>query len=201
MISRRTTRKAGCLVECALTLNIDQLIRAGGLRPWPTSGQVSWTLAPGQSTSVNFTAYPAIPGGFLQLEFAVSGSQLRQTIALATTTPHFGGTRWWFICPVTGERVGRLHLPPGASQFASRQAHGLTYACQTEDFYARAARRSRKLSARLGDDIGPPSVPLKPKGMRWTTYARHLEQIKRFEGTADGWWLKLAARWSARGLL
>jgi hypothetical protein len=126
MISKRADGKAGHLVEHALTLNIDQLIRAGGLKPWPTSGRLSWTGPLGQSSSVNFLAHLVIPRGYLQLDFTVWDRQVRQTIALATTKPHFGGTRWWFICPVTGKRVGRLHLPPGASQFASRQAHGLT---------------------------------------------------------------------------
>src|SRR5262245_33711392 len=128
MISKRAARRAADhLVEHALTLNIDQLIRAGGLRPRPTSGQLSWAGPLGQSSSVNFQACLAISDGYLNLNFERQGGpelnhQVRQTIALDTTKPHFGGTRWWFICPVTGERVGRLHLPPGASQFASRVA-------------------------------------------------------------------------------
>src|SRR5262249_31636531 len=100
MISTRAARKARHFVECALTLNIDQLIRAGGLRTWPTSGQLSWTLGPRQSTSVNFQAHLVIPNGYLQLDFMVFGRPIRQTIVLATTGPHFGGRRWWFICPV-----------------------------------------------------------------------------------------------------
>src|SRR5262249_45115848 len=124
MISKRA---AGHLVEHALMLNIDQLIRAGGLRPWPTSGQLNWT---GRASSVNFQAYLVNPGGYLQLDFTIGDRQVSQTIALDSTRPHYGGTRWWFVCPVTGERVGRLHLPPDASQFASRVHHGLTYACQ-----------------------------------------------------------------------
>jgi hypothetical protein len=88
MISIRRA-KASQLVEHALTLNIGQLIRAGVLRPWPTSGQLTWTLARGQRASVNFQAHLA--GGYLQLDFTVWGRQARQTIAFATTEPHFGG--------------------------------------------------------------------------------------------------------------
>ena len=207
MISRRRASRAGQLVEQALTLNIDQLIRAGGLkRGWRTSGQLSWTS--GQASSVNFEAYLANWAGHLQLDFVVredttgSSRHVRQTIAFATTKPRFGGTRWWFVCPSTGERVGRLHLPPGATEFLSRRAHGLTYACQTEDFYARAARRSRKLMARLGADAGPGwPPPLKPKRMRWATYLRYAGQIEACERVADRRWVKVARRWMARGFV
>jgi hypothetical protein len=145
--------------------------------------------------------------GYLNLNFEVQGGpelnhQVRQTIALVTTKPHFGGTRWWFICPVTGERVGRLHLPPGASQFASRVHHDLTYACQSEDVHDRAARRARKLKVRLGDtEPRSPLMPLKQKGMRWTTYQRYAEQIEAFERVADLGWVKMVGRWMARGWL
>jgi hypothetical protein len=209
MISRCQASRGGHLVEQALTLNIDQLIRAGGLRPgWRTSGQLNWTLTSDRSSSVNFEAYLAIPAGYLRLDFVVreettgSSRHVRQTIAFATTKPRFGGTRWWFICPVTGERVGRLHLPPGATHFASRKAHGLIYSCQSEDIYDRAARHSRKLVARLGADAGPSwPPPLKPKRMRWATYLRYAGQIEACERVADRRWAKVAGRWMARGLL
>src|SRR5262245_26092416 len=106
MISKRAAREAGHLVEHALTLNIDELIRAGALSHRPTSGQLSWAEPLGQLSSVNFQGHLVIPGGYLQLDFTVCNRQVRQAIALDTTKPHFGGTRWWFICPETGKRVG-----------------------------------------------------------------------------------------------
>jgi hypothetical protein len=208
MISSRQASKADQLVEYALTLNIDQLIKAGGLRPGShTSGQLHWTFESGQAASANFEVRLTFPDAYVQLDFLIpdgrtgSSREVRQRIALTTTRPRFGGTRWWFLCPVTRERVGRLHLPPGASQFASRRAHGLTYACQTEDIYERAARRSRRLMTRLGADAGSRWIPLKPKGMRWTTYLRYAGQIEAFEKLASGRWAKVAARLNARGLL
>ena len=78
---------------------------------------------------------------------------------------------------------------------------GLTYACQTEDFYCRAARRSRKLFTRLGDEIGPPWMPLKPKGMRWATYLRYINQIKALESVADRRLLMMSVRSKASGFV
>jgi hypothetical protein len=48
-------------------------------------------------------------------------------IGLQTTVPHFGGIRWWFSCPICGRRAAKLYVPPGASIFACRQCHRLTY--------------------------------------------------------------------------
>jgi hypothetical protein len=189
MISRREGRKLERLVEYALTLNIDQfmkVIKTGGENSsLPISGQLCWTFRAGQRSAANFEARLGFPDGYVQLDFLVAdgrtqGSRdVKQRISLTTTRPRFGGTRWWFICPVTGERVGRLYLPAGACQFASRRAHGLAYASQTESINERAARRRRKLLARLGDEDAPFGwMPLKPKRMRWATYLRYLNQIE-----------------------
>jgi hypothetical protein len=183
------------LVEYALTLNIDQIMKAiktgGAHSGLPISGQLCWTFKAGQCSVANFEARLGFLDGYVQLDFPVAdgptqGSlDVKQRISLTTTRPRFGGTRWWFICPVNGERVGRLYLPPGASQFASRRAYGLAYACQTESICARAARRRRKLLVRLGDEDAPFGwTPLKPKRMRWATYVRSIKQLKRLEGSA-----------------
>jgi hypothetical protein len=54
---------------------------------------------------------------------------------------------------------------------------------------------------RLGADAGFHCMPLKPKGMRWTTYLRYAGQIEAFESVAGRRWVKVAARLNACGLL
>jgi hypothetical protein len=195
MISRREGGRLERLIEYALPLNIDQIkkaIKTGGVNSClPISGQLNWTFGPGRRSAANFEARLQFPNGYVELEFLVadertrSSRNVKQRISLSATRPRFGGMRWWFICPVTGERAGRLYLPPGASEFASRRAHGLAYACQTESINERAARRRRKLLARLGDEDAPFGwTPLKPRRMRWATYARSINQIKRLEAVA-----------------
>jgi hypothetical protein len=73
----------------------------------------------------------------LTLLYRVGGEPVRQRISFARTRPHFGGERWWFVCPLLidqGERrlVRALFLPPGARVFGSRQGHGLNYRSQKE---------------------------------------------------------------------
>lgn len=41
---------------------------------------------------------------------------------------HFGGERWYALCPNTGKRCTMLALPPGETHFASVSGWGLSKA-------------------------------------------------------------------------
>lgn len=77
-------------------------------------------------------------------------------VRLVTTTPHYGGTQWWFICPLVCQdggpprRVAKLYLPPGEKYFGSREAYGLTYtSCQESGKYRALFRL---IAAAMGTD-------------------------------------------------
>ena len=53
-------------------------------------------------------------------------------VYLAPTRPHFGGLRWWFVCPQLNRRVRKLYLPVGGRHFWSRHAYEPAYASQRE---------------------------------------------------------------------
>src|SRR6185312_10904763 len=55
----------------------------------------------------------------------------------------YGGVRYYFLCPLIGVRCEQLFLADGI--FASRKAHKLTYASQSEDELSRTRRKVRKL--------------------------------------------------------
>jgi hypothetical protein len=105
--------------------------------------------------------------------------------ASASARPH--QPRWWFICPRTGRRATKLHLPDGALTFASRQAYRLVYACQREPAHYRALRRAFKLRGKLGGTGGIESYIPKPKWMREATYDRKLEEIFAAEEIVDAY--------------
>jgi hypothetical protein len=78
---------------------------------------------------------------------------------LETTRPNFGGLRWWFLCPITGRRVGVLYLPgKGGTVFASRQASGLAYRSQRASPEDRAVERSLTKGADEARRCGPEHV-------------------------------------------
>jgi len=55
-------------------------------------------------------------------------------LSFTTTVPHFGGVRYWFICPYCKRRVGTLYSPRLERYFKCRHCHNLTYkSSQTHD--------------------------------------------------------------------
>src|SRR4051794_34669912 len=42
-----------------------------------------------------------------------AAGRITYRVGLTTTRPRYGGERWWFVCPATGRRAFKLHLPNG----------------------------------------------------------------------------------------
>ncbi len=74
----------------------------------------------------------------------------RHRVAMACVPRPYGGIRAYFLCPINGTRCEQLFLVDGI--FASRKAHGLTYASQSEDEVSRARRKVRKLHRQIDGD-------------------------------------------------
>jgi len=84
--------------------------------------------------------------------------ELDYRVRMVKTSPHFGGVRWYFICPliVNGRpclrRVSKLYLPPGGLYFGCRECYGLTYtSCQESH---KLDRLYKALAAGMSEDIG-----------------------------------------------
>jgi hypothetical protein len=114
----------------------------------------------------------------LQIENGGKPQQIEQRIALVSTVPHFGGRRWWMLCPLTGRRVGKLYMPPGAAKFGSRVAwrRPLLYRSQRVAHRDRPFEKLFRLQRKLGSYEGWEAGLRKPKGMWRRTYERHLER-------------------------
>jgi len=126
-------------VDNCLTLDVNRMNRAGLLRKG-----VVWTEGWSDSMTGRKIAEMQIqnlPTGHhesqtLRLNYRWNRSvDVCEDISLVTTRPHFGGMRWWFLCPLQvdgatcGNRVAKLHLRNG--HFGCRSCHDLTYlSCQ-----------------------------------------------------------------------
>lgn len=102
-------------------------------------------------------------------------------IRLTTTTPHYGGKRFWFICPLTHKRTSVLYSPPGGKYFASRHAYNLKYKSQSEGPLDRAISRKWRIVHKTGGTYSPK----RPKGMHQKTYDRLLHKFWQAEQEAD----------------
>jgi hypothetical protein len=91
--------------------------------------------------------------GSLFLRCVGPAQQFCHWVSLCSTVPHYGGRRWWFICPVKKIRIAKLYLPPGATRFASRQAYSLTYrSCQRPFRLERVRRRTERLARQMSQN-------------------------------------------------
>ncbi len=86
----------------------------------------------------------------IRIRASDDGNIESQRAAIECAATSFGGMRSYFLCPLNGSRCEQLFLVDGI--FASRKAHRLTYASQSEDDISRARRRVRKLKRQLEGD-------------------------------------------------
>jgi hypothetical protein len=110
------------------------------------TGRIGWTWGNGDSS---FIGYSVTMGDALSITLSYrwpDGDDVRIVVPLQTTPTQFGGTRWWFTCPLSvngvecNRRVRKLYLPHGAQYFGCRVCHDLTYqSSQTAHFSEREA--------------------------------------------------------------
>lgn len=102
----------------------------------------------------------------------IVGDGIDQRAAMACVPWAFGGMRCYFLCPIYGTRCEVLYLVDGI--LASRKAHGLTYASQSEDDLSRARRRARKLHRQVDGD----ARYVRPRGRNRQRKKQQFKQAK-----------------------
>jgi hypothetical protein len=143
-------RQRKTTVEEGLILDIKHLVAIGALVP----GAYRRGSLTGQCDGSEFEYESELRQdgtGSLFLRCVGPGQQFCHWVSLCSTVPHYGGRRWWFICPVKKIRIAKLCLPPGAITFASRQAYSLTYrSCRQSGWRKRSEKFRRRMAQRLG---------------------------------------------------
>ncbi len=177
-------------VEDSLTLDLRRLFKTGCLKPraW-AAGTLHWTTVnTGEETaSMGFQSEVKEESGYLQLHWTSTNRwtgearQRENRITLTTRPQPFGGRRWFFICPRTGENAAKLHLPSGAYTFASRKAYRLGYRSQRESPRDRSLSRAFALRGKIGGKGGIGDYIAKPKGMHRRTFERAMERVNGAE--------------------
>lgn len=103
----------------------------------------------------------------------IAGDVPSQRAAIECVPCPYGGYRCYFLCPIIGARCEQLFLVDGI--FASRKAHRLTYASQSEDDLSRVRRRVCKLHRQVEGDIRY----ARPRGRKRYAKVQDLKQAKR----------------------
>lgn len=176
---RYRTRNRGA-VENTIRLDMRRLRQLGYVVPGVRrSGSIQWSRNGELTSSIGLTV-DLSPDRmhFAKLNFSANDEAREQTIAINSVPCRFGGRRYYFICPRTNDRVVALHFVGGV--FASRHAHRLTYASQSEDALGRMHRARRKAEARATGQDGNP----RPRGAnrerlidRWEAYEEATDDL------------------------
>lgn len=194
--SGRYRTKNQAAVEDVTSLDIRRLRRLGFMQAnTEASGPIIWKDRDGRTTaSINLTVRLGERSGVAELRFSTNGGETKtQSVRITGEPMRFGGWRFYFVCPRLGHRCERLAVIGGV--FASRQAHRLAYASQSEDQLGRLHRRAAKLGRRLTD----PASRNKPRGANrerlleaWVEAESELDELftvealRRFGVGADG---------------
>jgi hypothetical protein len=143
------------VVDHCVVLSIKELIRARVLVPGSYKrGSLTWRSGSGEvCAEFEYESEFRQDGtGSLFLRYIGAGQQFCHWVSLRSTVPHFGGRRWWFLCPLKGIRAAKLYLPAGATKFASRKAYDLTYrSCQSSWRLERVRARTERLVRRMAE--------------------------------------------------
>lgn len=186
--------------DASLRIDLAWMLRTGRAKAgsW-LSGNLYWTCGGEPSGSISYQAIMHQPGNErLELSYTRGSGDdredVKQTVRLCCTVPHYGGKRWWMLCPYRHIRVGKLYLPAGGDRFASRQAWRLGYHCQRIAKDDRASDRLFRLQRKLGCEAGLGAFPHRPKGMWHQTWERQLERYWELDEAANAEFAAVAAR-------
>jgi len=106
----------------------------GGVR-W---GGMNWTRNGEKTGSISFVVSAVEGDEYIRFQYTQTDrhsgekTELDYKVRLEWTACHFGGRRWWFICPLVvngracNRRVGVLYLD-GGKYFGCRHCYDLTY--------------------------------------------------------------------------
>ncbi|PIR39130.1 MAG: hypothetical protein COV35_04515 [Alphaproteobacteria bacterium CG11_big_fil_rev_8_21_14_0_20_39_49] len=168
-------------------LNMKRLVEEGivgeskhkiGSWQWLRSGEVT--------SSISYTSNTLTSGSsYLRLRYTNKNSdqEYDYKVHLTTTSPNYGGKRWWFICPAKGcgRRVGVLY---GGKIFACRHCYNLAYDSQNDGMHYRMLTKAQNIHRKLGGSGCTMDYVKKPKGMHWKTYNRLMEEMEYYDNAS-----------------
>jgi len=172
------------------------------------SGVVTWTNNCGEQTAGIGIWVSTLDGeNYVRFQYTWTDRHTGEKtpydykVRLVATPCHYGGVRWWFICPLSkngtycGRKVAKLYLAPGGRYFGCRHCHELSYDSRNESRLGRwgQAGYCLKLECQIDE--------LREKMHRWTYRGKPTKKARKLhvlEARMDGYgntdWEELLAR-------
>ena len=100
----RPGHRKRCVEECD-AIDAAHLGRIGWLEPGTSrTGSLSWPRGAAATSVISCTADLTDPAASkIRVSHTVLGESVSYPIRLVTTRPHYGGVRWWFVCPLVAD--------------------------------------------------------------------------------------------------
>jgi hypothetical protein len=183
-----------------LRVELPWMLKTGRIIPGQhVRSTLHWSRGDEPSGSISYEAIMSEPGDERLVLTYSRGSgadkeSVRQEIRVVSTQPHYGGKRWWLVCPYRGGRCAKLFLPPGGDRFASRKAWRIAYKSQRAAWHDKPFERLNRLQRKLGCREGYEEWLRRPKGMWRRTFERHEARYWQINEQCDRIWAGMAAR-------
>lgn len=104
----------GLTVESGLALDINALLRQGIILPGDrVSGTLRWhsDRTGEQRAVIGYEASLLNPkAAWVRLCYWASGRPQEYQVRLTTSPCHYGGYRWWWVCPLSGRQAAKLYF-------------------------------------------------------------------------------------------
>ncbi len=130
----------GRYVALLRRLDDPRVVTAQAVERW------TWSHGGGESASILVIAERGPWGPRIRLRYKVDDTPVEEVIEVLTTTPNYGGRRWWWQCPRCYRRVGVLFAP--GSRWRCRHCWRITYTSSNE------SHQNDVLARMLGCDPG-----------------------------------------------
>lgn len=162
-------------------LDVNRLVKHGVIREGTIKhGSWQWmdTVTKEVKSSIGYESNTVCDSPYIRLHYSWTESKesFDYKIRLSKTPVNFGGFRYWFHCPETNKRVGKLFLIPSDGRFISRHVYKIYYASQMESDLDRMISKRHKIESKLSDPYY-----IKPKGMHQKTFDRLIEEYDHYD--------------------
>jgi ribosomal protein L37AE/L43A len=112
----------------------------------------------------------AMPNTTIHFKYKHNGKDYNYHVKLDRTPCHYGGYRYWYLCPHCGKRTSVLYR---AGLYVCRHCIGANYQTQLNQPLDNIRRKMHKVASKLKwVEVGYKEVPLRPKGMHQKTFDR-----------------------------
>ena len=165
--------------ENSLVVDLGLMLRSGWIRDGASgSGLLRWLRNDEEYATTSHRYDMRDPNNasltliYRRRRYGEDWTSREQRIRLSYTVPPYGGRRWWMLCPVNGDRIGKLYLPSGGDIFAGRRAWRIAYQSQRITERDRVFEALFRLQRKLGCTQGWEQPIMRPKGMWRRTFER-----------------------------